>query len=242
MSVIYILYIVVCALFLPIVIWGICAQINIQSTYRKFSENPSSGGYTADAVAKLILEKNGLANMDIVQTKGNLTDHYDPRKKHIALSESVFGNTSIAAIGVAAHECGHAVQDKEKYFPMIIRKSLVPVVNLMSAMFVPLMLVGVILQAFSYAFGAWFVYFAIAFYALSTLFYLITLPVEFNASRRALKTIKEMNILTDSELDGARQVLRAAAMTYVVAFLTSLLYFLEFALRILMIVFSSKRK
>lgn len=240
METIYIVYLVVSLLVLPVIIWGVVTQVQVNSTFNNYSNIIAKNNITADAVCKLMLEKHGITNISLTTSRGSLSDHFDPRKKTIALSESVFGSTSIAAIGVAAHECGHAIQHHENYVFLKIRAFFVPIVNFLSSVFFPLVILGIVFSALSYAFGIVFLYIAIAFYAASTLFYLVTLPVEFNASNRAIRDLKEMGILDEEELKGAKAVLRAAAMTYVVTFLTSLLYLLRYALWAIMI-FGNRR-
>ena len=240
MNITYILYLIICTAILPIIIWGIVVQVQVDSTFKKFSKFSNQKGFTADAAAKNILESQKIYNIKIVPGQGNLTDHFDPKNNLISLSKPVYGSTSIAAIGVAAHECGHAIQSSKNYLPLKIRAFLVPIVNLFSTMFLPLLLVGIIFSSMSYTFGIFFTYTAISFYGLSTLFYLVTLPVELNASKRALNSLKTLNILDQNELNGAKQVLKAAAMTYIVAFLTSLIYLLRFVLWIIL-VFGSRR-
>ena len=230
MSTIYILYYILAFSIIPMLIWGIYTQIKVDSTFKKFSEISNRNNYTADAVVKLMLERHNMKDTHIVATKGSLTDNYNPKTQTISLSQPVFGSTSISAIGVAAHECGHAIQHKENYIFIKIRAFLIPIVNFLSYMFFPLVIIGIIFSSLSYAYGIIFIYVAIAFYTASTIFYLITLPVEINASKRALKEVKDLNILNEEEITNAKQVLHAAAMTYIVAFITSLLYLLRFVL------------
>ena len=243
MELIYILYLVVALLFVPVLIWGIVAQAQVQSTFEKYSKTSCMSGYTADAVAKTILDKNGVGGVEITNIPGQLTDNYDPKRKVVSLSSSVFGSTSISAIGVAAHECGHVIQHHKGYLPIKIRTALVPIVNFFSRMFLPLLVVGIVFSAFSSFFYATiFIYVAIGFYGFSTLFSLVTLPVEFDASKRALKELEQLGFLSKDEISAAREVLRAAAMTYVVSFFTSLIYLLHFVLRILIITGIGRRR
>jgi Zn-dependent membrane protease YugP len=171
--------------------------------------------------AERVLRANGVTGVRIEQVGGNLTDHYDPKANVIRLSDGVYSSTSTAAIGVACHEAGHAVQYAVGYGPIKLRAAIIPVTNFGTKIAWPLMLAGLLLSSMSYAFYN-LVYVGIACFSLSLVFQLVTLPVEFNASRRALVAIEEGNILTDEELVGARKTLRAAAMTYVAAVATSL--------------------
>ena len=150
MDLLYILYIVVSILFVPMLIWGVWAQYNVNSTFSSFSKVPCIMNYTADAAVKAILDKCNIKGIDIVKTKGSLTDNYDPKRKVISLSQPVFGSTSISAIGVAAHECGHAIQHSKNYLPLKIRTALVPIVNFFSRMFLPLLIVGIIFSLLSF--------------------------------------------------------------------------------------------
>ena len=241
MDLIYILYIVVGIAFVPVLIWGICAQISVSSTFERFVSVQTTN--TANGIAQKILSNHGIGDVKIEPIPGQLTDNFDPRNKTLSLSESVYGRTSISAIGVAAHECGHAIQHKESYAPLKIRAALVPVVNFFSKMFMPLLIIGILFSAFSdFFYSPIFIIVALGFYGFSLLFSLVTLPVEFNASRRAIAEIEKMGIMTNDELYGTKKVLRAAAMTYVVSFVTSLIYFLHFVLRLLLIFGNSRRR
>ena len=240
METIYILYIVVGALFVPVLIWGLVVQFNVSSTFEHFSSFGT--GSRACDVAEKILLNHGASNVKIQQISGQLTDNYNSRTKTLSLSESVYYSTSAAAIGVAAHECGHAIQHKEGYLPLKIRTFLVPIVNFFSRMFLPLLFIGILFSAFSnFFYSPIFIYVALGFYGFSLLFSLATLPVEFNASSRAIAEIEKMGIMNESELAATKSVLRAAAMTYVVSFVTSLIYFLHFVLRLLLI-FGDRRR
>lgn len=202
---------------------GMWAQQRVSSAYNKYSRIGCSNSCTGYQTARQILDANGLNNVQIECVKGNLTDHYDPRTNVVRLSEGVYGSTSVAAVGVAAHECGHAVQYASGYFPMKIRGAIVPVTNFGSKLAVPLVLVGLLLSWYPLA------YIGLVGYALIALFQLITLPVEFNASNRAMATLTTMSFSED-EQRGVKKVLNAAAMTYVVALLsavTQLLYMLS---------------
>lgn len=196
---------------------SLIASAKVKSTYAKYSKVLSARGITAEQAAQQILYGAGLSQIPINQVAGNLTDHYDPRSQTLALSQTVFGSSSVAAIGVAAHECGHAIQDAENYAPIRIRNAIVPVVNFGSTLSWPLLLLGLVLSFDPLVLaGIWL-------FSLVVVFQLVTLPVEFNASRRAMQILEERGILGNEELKGARKVLSAAAMTYVAAAVGSLL-------------------
>ena len=196
---------------------SLIASAKVKSTYAKYSKVLSARGITAEQAAQQILYGAGLSQVPINQVAGNLTDHYDPRSQTLALSQTVFGSSSVAAIGVAAHECGHAIQDAENYAPIRIRNAIVPVVNFGSTLSWPLLLLGLVLSFDPLVLaGIWL-------FSLVVVFQLVTLPVEFNASRRAMRILEDRGILGDTELKGARKVLSAAAMTYVAAAVGSLL-------------------
>lgn len=200
------------------------ASAKVQSTYRKFSQFASSRRLTAQEVAQQILHSAGIADVRIERIRGNLTDHYSPKEKVLRLSDSVYGQTSIAAIGVAAHECGHAIQHREGYGPLKLRSASVPLANFGSMLSWPLILLGLVLGFTGLARVGVYLFVLVVF------FQLITLPVEFNASRRALATLEGQSLLTGEELSGARKVLSAAAMTYVAALLSSVLQLLRLVL------------
>lgn len=206
---------------LPCLIFSIWASTSVNRTFNKYAKVYAIRGITAEDAAKRVLDANGVRGVNIQRVGGNLTDHYNPKTNAISLSDSVYGSTSIAAIGVACHEAGHAVQYALSYFPIKIRSAIIPITNFGSKLAMPLILIGLLLSYvgnFSYL----FVYLGIACFGLSLVFQLITLPVEFNASRRALRTIEDTEILTDQERAGARKTLTAAAMTYVAAVAVSL--------------------
>lgn len=209
------LLVLVCAVF---ALW---ASANVNSTFKKYAGQRSVRGITGAQAAQRVLSANGVTGVRIERVGGNLTDHFDPRTNVIRLSDSVYSSTSTAAIGVACHEAGHAVQYAVGYGPIKLRAAIIPVTNFGTKLAWPLMLAGLLLSSMSYAFYN-LVYVGIACFSLSLVFQLVTLPVEFNASRRALVAIEQGNILTDEELVGARKTLRAAAMTYVAAVATSL--------------------
>ena len=196
---------------------SLIASARVKSTYAKYSKVLSARGITAEQAAQQILYGAGLSQIPVNQVAGNLTDHYDPRSQTLALSQTVYGSRSVAAIGVAAHECGHAIQDAENYVPIRIRNSIVPVVNFGSKLSWPLLLLGLLMSFDPLVLaGLWM-------FGLVVAFQVITLPVEFNASRRAMRILEERGRLGSEELRGARKVLSAAAMTYVAAAVGSLL-------------------
>ena len=209
------LYIILILAMLILPIW---ASINVKTTFSKFSSVHNSRGLTADQVARKILDSNGLYDVRVERIAGDLSDHYDPRDKVVRLSDSVYGKTSVSAIGVAAHECGHACQHAEEYTPIKIRTALVPVVNICSYLWYIVFLIGVI------AFEAFpqLAMVGIIMFGAVVLFQLVTLPVELDASGRALRTLENDMLLDSSEVPKAKKVLRAAAMTYVVSLVVSI--------------------
>ncbi len=203
-------------LVLPAVILAMWASANVNGTFKKYSTQYSRRGITAAQAARRVLDANGLQHVQIQHVGGNLTDHFDPKANVIRLSDSVYSSTSTAAIGVACHEAGHAVQHAVHYAPIKLRNAIVPITNIGSRLSMPLILLGLILSAASPDLY-WLIYAGIACFGLSAVFQLVTLPTEFNASRRALQAIASGNLLYDDEMDGARKTLRAAALTYVAA-------------------------
>lgn len=203
-------------LVLPCILLSLWASGNVNSTFRKYSNQYSRRNITAAQAAQQVLRANGVANVRIEHVSGNLTDHFDPSANVIRLSDNVYGSTSTAAIGVACHEAGHAVQYAQEYAPIRLRAAIIPVTNFGSRLAMPLILIGLLLTAFgnlSYT----LIYLGIGCFGLSLIFQLITLPVEFNASRRAMAAIQQTGLLTEEEQNGARKTLRAAALTYVAA-------------------------
>ena len=207
--------VLICALF---ALW---ASHNVNSTFKKYAKQFSRRGITGAQAAQRVLSANGVYGVKILRVDGNLTDHFDPGKNMIFLSDGVYDSASTAAIGVACHEAGHAVQYAVGYAPIKLRAAIIPVTNFGTKIAWPLMLLGLLLSGMSYAFYN-LVYVGIACFSLSLVFQLVTLPVEFNASRRAVAAIEQGGILYEDELDGARKTLRAAALTYVAAAATSL--------------------
>lgn len=187
------------------------ASFGVKATFSKYNKVLSKNGITAFEATRRILDENGLHHIRIERVSGNLTDHYSPNENVIRLSDSTYNSTSVAAIGVAAHECGHAIQHKVQYVPIKIRNSIVPVVNICNSISMPLFFIGLI-----FGLGKLATLGAILFGAV-LVFQIITLPTEFNASKRALATIRNMNMLDDTEYKGAKKTLTAAAMTYVAA-------------------------
>lgn len=202
-------------LVIPGLLLGLWAQMRVSSAFRKYSAVHARSGMSAEDVARSMLNQAGCGNVSIRSVSGNLTDHYDPRNNTLRLSDGVYGSSSVAAIGIAAHECGHAMQQHEGYAPLVLRSALVPVVNLGSNLYFPIFLLGLLFS--------WepLIYVGIACFALTLVFSLVTLPVEFNASGRALRVLDQQGYLSSEEMDGARAVLNAAAMTYVAAAISS---------------------
>lgn len=200
------------------------ASANVSHTYRKYSTMNTVRGLPSQEVAAQMLREAGITDVRIERIAGDLTDHYDPRNKVLRLSDSVYGSSSVAAVGVAAHECGHAIQHKVGYVPIKVRNAIVPVVNLGSKLSWPVIFLGIILSSFG------MIKVGILLFALTLAFQVVTLPVEFNASGRALRVLKARGILYDNELSGARKVLGAAAMTYVTSTISTILQLLRLVL------------
>jgi len=203
-------------LVLPCILLSLWASSNVNSTFKKYSKQYSSRRLTGAEAAQRVLMANGVRGVRIERVSGNLTDHYDPRTNVIRLSDNVYSNTSTAAIGVACHEAGHAVQYAENYAPIKLRAAIIPLTNFGSRIAMPLILAGILFSTLG-VFSDTLVYLGIAAFGLSLVFQLITLPVEFNASRRALQAIEGANLLTEEEQRGAKKTLTAAALTYVAA-------------------------
>lgn len=202
------------------------ASSNVKSTYAKYERVRSRGGMTGAQAAERILRMSGLSEVQIQHVRGDLTDHYDPRTKVLRLSDTVYDSTSVAAIGVAAHECGHALQHKEGYLPLKLRSFLVPVANIGSRLGLPLVILGLALGlSFELPSGGYFslAQLGVWIFSFAVLFQVVTLPVEFNASRRALKLLGEYGIVSGDETDDCKRVLGAAALTYVAAAASSVL-------------------
>ena len=216
-------------LVLPAMLFAMWASNRVNKTFEKYQNQQSMSRITAAQAARRILDSNGLQNVPIDLITGNLTDNYDPTANVVRLSQSVYNSTSTAAIGVACHEVGHALQYATDYPPVKVRMAIIPVTSIGSRISIPLIIVGILLGSLSNIFTV-VAYIGIAFFALSTLFQLITLPVELNASKRALQQIQSNGILYDSEIQGAKEVLNAAALTYVAALAVSLTQLIRFLL------------
>ena len=228
----YLMYYITGIVVLPAFLFALICQARVKSNYNKYSRIQSRSGMTGADAAYRLLQLNGVTNVNIARTSGNLTDNYNPKNHTIYLSEGVYSSTSIAAIGIACHEAGHACQHANGYTPLSIRNVVIPVTQIGSTLGVPICLIGLFIHSETIA------YVGILLYAFVALFQLITLPVEFNASRRALETIKSNNFLIDEEYDGAKKVLTAAALTYVAALATAL----ATLFRLLLIVNGGRRR
>lgn len=215
---------------IPAIIFALIAQINVKSTFEKYSKIKNGRGFTGRDVARQILDNNGLYNVRIEHVSGKLSDHYDPRTNVVRLSDSVYNSSSVAAIGVAAHEVGHAIQHSQGYTPIKIRSAIIPVTQIGSNLAMPLVILGLILSIQS------FITFGILLFTTVVFFQAVTLPVEFNASRRALATLKDSFILEGEELAQSKKVLTAAALTYVAALFSSIMSLLR------LILLSNRRK
>lgn len=208
-------------LLLPAIIIAFWAQSKISSTYNKYRTVRTMNGYTGENIARMILDAAGLYDVPVVETRGELTDHYDPRSRVVRLSSDIFHGATIAAAGVAAHEVGHAIQHKEAYKPLVLRTSMATVVNISSQASIIIFMLGLLFSI------PMLTNVGIIFFTVAVLYQLITLPVEFNASSRALVQLDNLGIVESKELRGSRQVLTAAALTYVAAALTSVLQLLR---------------
>lgn len=219
-------------LLIPAFIISAVAQARISSTYRKYSQVPDRSGITGAQFASDMLLQNNIRGIAIQPVGGQLSDHFDPRTHTVSLSQDVYSGHSVASVAIAAHECGHVLQEYTHYAPMRMRAAFVPVANVCSNISMPLILIGLIFSAFNFlvSIGAW-MFFAVV------IFQLITLPVEFNASQRAMQNIADSGVLTADEQKGARKVLNAAAMTYVAATLSAFLSFLR-----LLIIANNRRR
>ncbi|MBQ7733453.1 MAG: zinc metallopeptidase [Synergistaceae bacterium] len=216
---------------IPALLLSMWAQHRVSSTFSEYSRVAARNNVTADGVARMLLTLYGMGNMPINHVAGNLTDHYNPQNKTLNLSDSVYNSRSIASIGVAAHEVGHAIQHNEAYTPLLFRNSIVPVVNIASTASMPLFMIGLIAGMMS------LVNIGIILFTGTLVFHLVTLPVEINASSRALTLLEQTHTLNPQELAGAKKVLTAAAWTYIAAALMSLLQLV----RLLMIRNSRRR-
>ena len=213
-------------LVVPVIIISLIIQARLKSTYAKYSQVGNMRGITGSQAAKIVLDYYGVTDVQIHQASGKLTDHYDPTQKVIRLSEGVYGSNSIAAVGIACHEAGHAAQHAERYAPIKIRNSILPVCNIGQAVSIPLILIG-LFSGFEPL-----IWIGIGFFSFTAIFQLVTLPVEFNASNRALSVIESNGLLSFEEKQGAAKVLRVAAMTYVAALAMSVANLLRLILNV----------
>ncbi len=218
-------------LILPAVFFSLWASSRVNSAFKTYSQMGIRSGMTGLDAARLILQANGLSRVRIERINGDLTDHYDPKTNVIRLSASVYDGATPAAVGVAAHECGHAVQHAVGYLPIRIRTAIVPITNFGSRISIPLIILGILCSGFS-ASMIYLAYFGVACFSLCALFQLITLPTEYNASRRAVSALVNCGRLSPEELKGARKVLNAAALTYVAALAVSVMQLLNLLLRV----------
>ena len=218
-------------LVVPFIIISMIAQYKVKSTYAKYSKVRNTRGLTGAQAAQAILSYYGITDVVIQMIGGTLTDNYNPKTNVISLSQDVYNSTSVAAVGVACHEAGHAAQYAENYAPIKLRNAIIPICNFGSSLSIPIILIGAFLAARVAQGFSILITIGILLYATVFIFQLITLPVEFNASRRAIKVISETNLLYDEEVSGAKKVLGAAAMTYVAAMLVSLANLLRIIIR-----------
>ena len=224
---------------IPAMIFAFWAQIRVNSTFKKYAKIPSRRGLTGAEAARRVLDANGLRHITIERVHGHLTDHFDPTAGVIRLSDATYASTSVAAIGVAAHEAGHAVQHAVGYAPIKLRSAIIPLTRFGSFLAMPLFLIGLLMGSGSYlgyGIGTIFMVTGILFFSFSTLFQLVTLPTEFNASARAMKALEDGGLLAADELPAAKATLSAAAMTYVAALATSLASLLR-----LILIFNRRR-
>ncbi len=216
-------------LVLPAVILSLWASWNVKRTFKKYAKVQNSRGLTGADAARRVLDANGLRDVPVEQISGELSDHYDPAARIVRLSDSVWGSTSVAAVGVACHEVGHAIQNAQDYLPIKIRQAIIPATALGEKLSVPLLILGLLLSSYARVF-IYLAYAGVALYALCAVFQLVTLPTEFDASRRALVSIQDMELLDGEEFTGAKKVLNAAALTYVAALATTLMQLLRFVI------------
>ncbi len=225
---------------IPAMIFAFWAQFKVNSTFNKYAKVYTRRGLTGAEAARRVLDANGLYHVTIERVHGRLTDHYDPKANVIRLSDTVYGSTGIAAVGVAAHEAGHAVQHAQGYVPIKVRAAIIPLTRFGSFLAMPLFIIGMLFSGGSYlgyGIGTIFMVTGILFFSFSTLFQLVTLPTEFNASARAMKALEDGGLLADDELPAAKATLSAAAMTYVAALATSLASLLR-----LILIFNNRRR
>lgn len=233
-------------LLVPCLILSAVASAKVRSTYLKYDKIPCKSRMTGRDTAVRLMYNRGVHDIQVGKVSGTLTDHFDPTKSVVNLSQSTYGSASVGACAVAAHEIGHVMQKKQGYFPYKLRKILVPLTNIGSRLAMPVIIVGILLDLFLFAaqeqpWGQYIMYAGIGLYGLSTLFALVTLPVELNASRRARIMMVEDGVLAADEIKGAKKVLRAAAMTYVASLLMSLVYFLRLVIMLFALLGRRKR-
>lgn len=221
---------------LPAILFSLYASSKVKSTFSKYSKYNNVNGYTGQDIAERILNLNGMYDVAIEHVQGNLSDHYDPKTKTVRLSDSVFNNTSIAAVSVAAHECGHAIQHNKDYVFLNVRHAIVPVVNIASNASMPIIILGMFLGGGQGSISYFLIQLGIILFSGSVVFQLVTLPVEFNASSRALAILEEEQYLSREEMEPAKKVLNAAALTYVAAAASAILSLLR-----LVLVFGGRR-
>ena len=224
---------------IPSMIFSLWAQYKVNSTFKQYAKVSNRHGLTGADAARRVLDASGLYHVRIERVRGHLTDHYDPRENVIRLSDATYNSTGIAALGVAAHEAGHACQHAENYLPIRVRGAIIPLTRFGSMLAMPLFLIGILFTSFGYVeggLGEMFMLLGILFFSFSTLFQLVTLPTEFNASARAMKALEDGGLLAADELPGAKATLSAAAMTYVAALASSLASLLR-----LILIFNRRR-
>ena len=201
---------------IPAIVLSLWAQIKVTSTFKKYSSVPSDGGMTGADAARMVLERNGITNVQIVPVNGSLTDHFDPKDNVIRLSEPVYAAKTASAVGVAAHEAGHAVQYARGYSPIKLRAAIIPISKVGSSLAIPLVIIGLIFSWYPLAYAG------VILFGAAVLFQLITLPVEFNASRRAVECLSSSGRISEDGIKASKKVLTAAAMTYVAALFVAL--------------------
>lgn len=230
----YLTYILMGVILIPGIIYAIVVQTRVSNAFKTYNKVLSSKGITAQEACKKLLLNAGITDVTITRISGEMTDNYNPRTKVLSLSDSVYNSTSISALGVAAHEAGHAIQHAENYAPLKTRNVLATISGVCSKLLWPLIIVGIVLSAFSYLIaGEIFLWAGVIFFGLSVIFSLVTLPVEFNASKRALTNLVDGGVLDTTEVKGAKVVLDAAAQTYVAALIIAVLSLLRFLFAIL---------
>lgn len=212
----YLMYYMTGFIMLPVFVFALICQFSVKKNFKKYSKVANHSGMTGADAAWRLLQLNGITDVKIRKISGNLTDYYDPKAKEICLSENVFNSRSVAAIGIACHEAGHACQHAQEYFPLTIRNAVIPATRIGSSLGIPLCLIGLFINSATLA------YVGIILYCFVAIFQLITLPVEFNASKRAIQTIEQNGFLNNTETSGVKKVLAAAALTYVAALASAL--------------------